>query len=246
MTIATQGGSLIVKDGKLAESCGCCGGWWCCPSVATATVSVSLTDYETVVRSAFVFPGGLGYSYARINASQLNNTPQKYELFGQSDCTYFGFNNPSELSLDPNSWMRSLEVNLATPSLSRVLLALPAEFTELSRSFSAFYCPGAGLTRQYEPGYTYGNIGFGSAIFVNPINTNDNNAGRHSPTSTTRQAVNIQATSTGPGSASFTMSFQDTDPDSCINAGQPGNSFIFFTGTKLVGSATIAVTPGCN
>ena len=29
MNIATQGGSIIVKDGLLAENCGCCGGWYC-------------------------------------------------------------------------------------------------------------------------------------------------------------------------------------------------------------------------
>jgi hypothetical protein len=29
MTLATKNGSLIVKDGKLAENCDCCGGWYC-------------------------------------------------------------------------------------------------------------------------------------------------------------------------------------------------------------------------
>lgn len=29
MTIATKNGSIIVKDGKLAENCGCCGDWYC-------------------------------------------------------------------------------------------------------------------------------------------------------------------------------------------------------------------------
>lgn len=29
MTIATRNGAIIVKDGKLAEDCACCGGWWC-------------------------------------------------------------------------------------------------------------------------------------------------------------------------------------------------------------------------
>ena len=30
MTLATKNGSLIVKDGKVAENCGCCGDWYCC------------------------------------------------------------------------------------------------------------------------------------------------------------------------------------------------------------------------
>jgi len=29
MTLATKNGSLIVKDGKVAENCNCCGDWWC-------------------------------------------------------------------------------------------------------------------------------------------------------------------------------------------------------------------------
>jgi len=29
MTIATKNGAIIVKDGKLAENCGCCGDWYC-------------------------------------------------------------------------------------------------------------------------------------------------------------------------------------------------------------------------
>lgn len=29
MTIATRNGAIIVRDGKLAEDCACCGGWYC-------------------------------------------------------------------------------------------------------------------------------------------------------------------------------------------------------------------------
>lgn len=29
MPIATKNGSIIVKDGKVAENCDCCGGWYC-------------------------------------------------------------------------------------------------------------------------------------------------------------------------------------------------------------------------
>jgi len=34
MTLATKNGSLIVKDGSIAEDCGCCGGWFCCNTTA--------------------------------------------------------------------------------------------------------------------------------------------------------------------------------------------------------------------
>jgi len=30
MTLAIKNNAIIVKDGKLAENCGCCGGWVCC------------------------------------------------------------------------------------------------------------------------------------------------------------------------------------------------------------------------
>jgi hypothetical protein len=33
MPLATKNGAIIVKDGLLAENCGCCNGWYCCPSV---------------------------------------------------------------------------------------------------------------------------------------------------------------------------------------------------------------------
>lgn len=42
MTIATKNGALIVKDGKLAENCGCCGDWWC---DAVACWSCNLTSF---------------------------------------------------------------------------------------------------------------------------------------------------------------------------------------------------------
>jgi len=51
MTLATKNGSLIVKDGKLAEDCGCCGGWYCYPAFGSCcsggpvSVVFSLSGY---------------------------------------------------------------------------------------------------------------------------------------------------------------------------------------------------------
>lgn len=36
MTIATKNGSVIIKDGSVAQNCGCCGGWYCCPPAECA------------------------------------------------------------------------------------------------------------------------------------------------------------------------------------------------------------------
>jgi hypothetical protein len=41
MTLATKNNALIVKDGKIAENCGCCGGWYCykqCDSCKTGAI----------------------------------------------------------------------------------------------------------------------------------------------------------------------------------------------------------------
>jgi hypothetical protein len=51
MTLATKNGSLIVKDGKLAENCGCCGGWYCCASPvclanpSSVSISIAADDF---------------------------------------------------------------------------------------------------------------------------------------------------------------------------------------------------------
>jgi hypothetical protein len=53
MTIATKNNAIIVKDGKLAENCGCCGGWYCynncadflCVDAPTASVTLAATDF---------------------------------------------------------------------------------------------------------------------------------------------------------------------------------------------------------
>lgn len=51
MTLATKNGSVIVKNGSIAENCGCCGDWYCCASSACATdvlssVSVTITAQD--------------------------------------------------------------------------------------------------------------------------------------------------------------------------------------------------------
>jgi hypothetical protein len=49
--IATKNNAIIIKDGKLAENCGCCEGWYCCPdwdcyTVSSPTITISnATDY---------------------------------------------------------------------------------------------------------------------------------------------------------------------------------------------------------
>jgi hypothetical protein len=50
MPLATKNNALIVKDGKVAENCNCCGGWYCCagvslcPDLLKVSVSISASD----------------------------------------------------------------------------------------------------------------------------------------------------------------------------------------------------------
>lgn len=61
MPLATKNGAVIVKDGLLAENCGCCGGWYCCPSTTqllqctsdlSVQVSLSASDYQIVEKTS--------------------------------------------------------------------------------------------------------------------------------------------------------------------------------------------------
>lgn len=65
MPLATKNGAIIVKDGKLAESCGCCGGGLCVCDAAGVTVSVSSGNFlrHLLLRDSFGqrFKVSLGY-----------------------------------------------------------------------------------------------------------------------------------------------------------------------------------------
>ena len=88
MTIATRNGALIVKDGKLAESCGCCGGWYCCfspacvvDSISSVSVTISAQDYLIWQRALFSGNNNF-YSSIGFLGSSYNGT---HSLTKQSD-----------------------------------------------------------------------------------------------------------------------------------------------------------------
>jgi hypothetical protein len=52
MPLATKNNAIILKDGLLAEDCGCCGGWYCCADptcrlqeLTSVTVTLASTGY---------------------------------------------------------------------------------------------------------------------------------------------------------------------------------------------------------
>jgi hypothetical protein len=107
MPLATKNGSLIVKDGLLAENCGCCGGWYCDGLRFPVSVSVSgfgetVFDFcnpATVLNTTF---SACNKTYSLIDlgcglASVQEQVQQRYELpwfFGGvwHSGTFFGLN----------------------------------------------------------------------------------------------------------------------------------------------------------
>jgi len=64
MPLATRNGQLIVKDGKLAENCNCCGEWWCfCETPAFGSLC-NFTDVtfvgQSLAPSSYYWNGILG------------------------------------------------------------------------------------------------------------------------------------------------------------------------------------------
>jgi len=61
MPLATKNNAIIVKDGKLAENCGCCGGWYCvggdqscvCPTEAITAVTVDITAGDFLLHGSY-------------------------------------------------------------------------------------------------------------------------------------------------------------------------------------------------
>jgi hypothetical protein len=55
MTLATKNGSIIVKDGKLAENCECCGGWYCYDGESDGQCNCQCPDPTHVLPKVLLF-----------------------------------------------------------------------------------------------------------------------------------------------------------------------------------------------
>jgi len=54
MPIATKNNAIIVKDGSIAENCGCCGGWYCWScDCGLSSVSLTITGFQSFNESLF-------------------------------------------------------------------------------------------------------------------------------------------------------------------------------------------------
>jgi len=79
MPIATKNNAIIVKDGKLAEDCGCCG-WYCCsgaalcPETLSVSVVVSASDVTGVyMRAGAACQGSLSSGTVSRTAVTIHN-----------------------------------------------------------------------------------------------------------------------------------------------------------------------------
>jgi hypothetical protein len=92
-SIATKGGAVIVKDGKAAEGCGCCGGWYCDrPASFAATVSLNLGSAIYTVD-----PPGAKLPVARITSQYAAAISTTYQLDPLGNCG-FGYVNFTKLN----------------------------------------------------------------------------------------------------------------------------------------------------
>ena len=80
-SIATKGGAVIVKDGKVAEGCGCCddGGWYCCldpvcalDGIKSVSVTIAAQDYIRWTSNTWYY--GTEYLSQGFNGAAFNGT----------------------------------------------------------------------------------------------------------------------------------------------------------------------------
>lgn len=113
MPLATKNNALIVKDGKVAESCGCCRGWYCYQSCATTVcgpcgyskpmpqslnVSVFFDVSSTIyaaARGSVLSPFVASYWPTRIQASDFASASKAFSLTLNSGCLYQGLSEQS-------------------------------------------------------------------------------------------------------------------------------------------------------
>ena len=116
MPLATKNNAIIVKDGLLAESCGCCGGWYCyledcpcsyanvLPQTLSATIAFGLAGnmYGAAVFGSFTLPSAASFRITPSEAATINGSyslaSQAGRLQSNSGCRY-AFN-------DGNTWIQ--------------------------------------------------------------------------------------------------------------------------------------------
>jgi hypothetical protein len=99
MPLATKNNALIVKDGSIAEDCGCCGEWYCNrPSSFVATVSLNLGSAIYTVD-----PPGAKLPVARITSQHAAAISTTYQLSSLGDCGFAYINSVKRNAVGGNA-----------------------------------------------------------------------------------------------------------------------------------------------
>lgn len=89
MPLATKNNSLIVKDGKVAENCNCCGGWYCyggcgCsgqrPAAIAASLSFALNETAYGQMQTGAFGGGAMHQCAKYTSDSFSDVSKTVSL----------------------------------------------------------------------------------------------------------------------------------------------------------------------
>lgn len=70
--IATKNGSLVIKDGKLAEDCGCCGSKWYCCASSCAVAEPSAVEVKIEAEDFYAQYGVSDNLFPNIGVGQVN------------------------------------------------------------------------------------------------------------------------------------------------------------------------------
>jgi len=140
MTLATKNNAIIVKDGKLAEDCGCCGGWYCyppplpcnvCPELpSTISLSISFPQISTFYTTVLLNIGGvmtwrnLRWTPSLTGSTTFTLTKDRSFIFGFCSYSYnagplgVGGNGGQIRQQDSSLPMFSMAVGYRKPSIT--------------------------------------------------------------------------------------------------------------------------------
>jgi len=122
MTLATKNGAIIVKDGLLAENCGCCGGWYCsadpCPCNYSKAIPQTLNASFAVSLPSTIYSGTFGagsggQAFVRLTDAQAAAFNGTYQLQREANCQY-SYPSPLPALSSPDS-LFSISVIVGTP-----------------------------------------------------------------------------------------------------------------------------------
>jgi hypothetical protein len=85
--IATKNNAIILKDGKLAENCGCCGGWWCYDGAASGDCFCICEDSSKTLPNVLLFSCTASSWNPTVSGWPSPATPGDIELVRPTSCT---------------------------------------------------------------------------------------------------------------------------------------------------------------